>query len=58
MKGEGDTTVITGNSPKVLLEHLHLCKPGRPANNELWSIFQQQFRAEGTLMSDSNNNEL
>jgi len=40
------------------VQHSHLCKPGRHANNELWCMFQQQFRAEGTLLSDNSNNGL
>lgn len=39
-------------------ELLPVCKPGRPANNELWCMFQQVVRAEKILLSDSNNNEL
>ena len=39
-------------------QQAHLRKPGRRAENEQRCMFQQQFRAEGTFLSDSNNNEL
>ena len=53
-----DAHIIDDHIERVFVQQAHFYKPGRHANNELWCMFQQQHRAEGTLLSNISNNEL